>query len=141
VDALVVGRKTYDVVLGFEKWPYGQKPVFVLSTRSLSPTPPGAVVGLMSGSPATIVSELAARGFQHLYVDGGITVQRFLQAGLIDRLIITRVPVLIGAGSRSLVRCHTTSDSNTSRPGSTEAVLSKVSMLPPNRPSAGTARG
>jgi riboflavin biosynthesis pyrimidine reductase len=52
----------------------------------------------MSGDPAEIVSQLAARGIQHVYVDGGITIQRFLQAGLIQRLIITRVPVLIGAG-------------------------------------------
>ena len=52
----------------------------------------------MSGSPAEIVSQLAARGIRHIYVDGGITIQGFLQAGLIQRLIITRVPVLIGAG-------------------------------------------
>jgi riboflavin biosynthesis pyrimidine reductase len=52
----------------------------------------------MSSAPADIVSQLAARGIRHIYVDGGITIQRFLQAGLIQRLIITRVPVLIGAG-------------------------------------------
>jgi riboflavin biosynthesis pyrimidine reductase len=52
----------------------------------------------MSGDPADIVSQLAARGIGHVYVDGGITIQRFLQAGLIQRLIITRVPVLIGQG-------------------------------------------
>jgi riboflavin biosynthesis pyrimidine reductase len=52
----------------------------------------------MSGDPAEIVSQLDARGIRHAYVDGGITIQRFLQAGLIQRLIITRVPVLIGAG-------------------------------------------
>jgi dihydrofolate reductase len=52
----------------------------------------------MSGAPAEIVSRLASRGIGHIYVDGGITIQRFLRAGLIHRLIITRVPVLIGAG-------------------------------------------
>jgi riboflavin biosynthesis pyrimidine reductase len=52
----------------------------------------------MSGEPADIVAELAGRGIGHIYVDGGITIQRFLQAGLIQRLIITRVPVLIGTG-------------------------------------------
>ena len=98
VDALVIGRKTFETVLTFDTWPYGEKPVFVLSTRSLAPAPPGAVVEHMSGDPAEIVSRLAARGIQHIYVDGGITIQRFLQAGLIQRLIITRVPVLIGAG-------------------------------------------
>jgi riboflavin biosynthesis pyrimidine reductase len=52
----------------------------------------------MSGVPGEIVARLAARGIGHVYVDGGITIQRFLQAGLIQRLIITRVPVLIGTG-------------------------------------------
>jgi riboflavin biosynthesis pyrimidine reductase len=52
----------------------------------------------MSGAPDAIVLQLATRGIRHVYVDGGITIQRFLQAGLIQRLIITRVPVLIGAG-------------------------------------------
>ena len=98
VDALVVGRKTFEKVLTFETWPYGQKPVFVLSARPLASTPPGAVVERMSGAPADILSQLTARGIRHVYVDGGITIQRFLQAGLIQRLIITRVPVLIGDG-------------------------------------------
>ena len=52
----------------------------------------------LSGDPADIASQIAARGIGHIYVDGGITIQRFLQAGLIQRLIITRVPVLIGTG-------------------------------------------
>ena len=98
VDALVMGRNTYEVVLGFDKWPYGDKPVFVLSSRPLSPAPSGSVVEHMSGSPQEIVSALAARGFEHLYVDGGVTIQRFLRAGLINRLIVNRVPVLIGSG-------------------------------------------
>jgi dihydrofolate reductase len=98
VDALVIGRKTFETVLAFDAWPYGEKPVFVLSTRTLAPAPPGALVERMSGAPAEIVSQLAARGIGHIYVDGGITIQRFLQARLIQRLIITRVPVLIGRG-------------------------------------------
>jgi len=98
VDALVIGRKTFETVLTFDTWPYGEKPVFVLSTRALASAPAGAVVEHMSGDPAQIVSKLDARGIRHVYVDGGITIQRFLQAGLIQRLIITRVPVLIGAG-------------------------------------------
>ena len=98
VDALVIGRKTFETVLTFDAWPYAEKPVFVLSTRPLATPPLGAVVERMSGAPADIVSQLAGRGIQHIYVDGGITIQRFLQAGLIQRLIITRVPVLIGTG-------------------------------------------
>jgi dihydrofolate reductase len=98
VDVLVIGRKTFETVLAFDAWPYGEKPVVVLSSRPLEPTPAGAIVERMSGSPAEIVSQLEARGIEHIYVDGGITIQRFLRAGLIDRLIISRVPVLIGAG-------------------------------------------
>jgi dihydrofolate reductase len=52
----------------------------------------------MEGEPAEILARLADRGFRHAYVDGGITIQRFLRAGLIQRLVITRVPILIGAG-------------------------------------------
>ena len=98
VDALVIGRHTFDTVLAFDPWPYGTKPVFVLSTRSLPAAPSAAVVEHLSGTPAEVVSLLAARGIQHIYVDGGITIQRFLQAGLIQSLIVTRVPVLIGTG-------------------------------------------
>jgi dihydrofolate reductase len=99
VDALIIGRKTFDAVLTFDAWPYGEKRVFVLSTRQLPATlPPGAIVERMSGAPADITSQLDARGIRHAYVDGGITIQQFLRAGLIQRLIITRVPVLIGEG-------------------------------------------
>lgn len=99
VDAVVMGRRTFEVVLTFGSWPYGTKPVVVLSSRSVDfPEFPGAVIEHMSGTPAEIVSRLAARGMEHIYVDGGVTIQRFLEAGLIQRLVITRVPVLIGSG-------------------------------------------
>ncbi|HEY8130332.1 MAG TPA: dihydrofolate reductase family protein [Thermoanaerobaculia bacterium] len=99
VDAIVIGRKTFDTVLAFETWPYGDKRVVVLSSRPIDLTAiRGGVVEQMDGSPAAIVSRLAASGAHHLYVDGGITIQRFLRAGLVERLIITRVPVLIGEG-------------------------------------------
>jgi dihydrofolate reductase len=98
VDAIVIGRKTFETVLAFEAWPYGAKRVVVLSSRPVDLSAAKGVVEQMSGSPAEIVSRLAASGADHLYVDGGITVQRFLRAGLIQRLIITRVPVLIGDG-------------------------------------------
>lgn len=98
VDALVIGRKTYETVLGFGRWAYGKKPVVVLSTRPLAAAPAGAVVTHMAGEPADIVSRLEAGGIRHIYVDGGDTIQRFLRAGLIQRIVVTRVPVLIGAG-------------------------------------------
>jgi dihydrofolate reductase len=99
VDALVIGRKTFETVLAYPEWPYGKKRVVVLSSKPLDFSGVrGGVVEQMSGTPAEIVSKLAARGVKHIYVDGGITIQAFLRAGLIQRLIITRVPVLIGAG-------------------------------------------
>jgi dihydrofolate reductase len=99
VDALVIGRKTFETVLAFPEWPYGDKRVVVLSSRPLDFSGlRRGVVEQMAGSPADIVSKLAASGAHHLYVDGGITIQGFLRAGLVDRLVITRVPVLIGDG-------------------------------------------
>jgi dihydrofolate reductase len=98
VDALVIGRKTYETVLAFDSWPYGKKPVFVMSAHSLASAPPEAVVERVPVSPKEVAALLSARGVDHVYVDGGITIQGFLSAGLIQRLIITRVPVLIGTG-------------------------------------------
>jgi dihydrofolate reductase len=99
VDAIVIGRKTFEKVLSIEAWPYGDKRVVILSSHPLNLSAvAGGVVEQMAGPPAVIVSQLAARGAHHLYIDGGITIQGFLRAGLIQRLIITRVPVLIGEG-------------------------------------------
>ena len=99
VDALVIGRKTFEIVVAFPEWPYGHKRVVVLSSRPLDLSMVrGGHVEQMGGAPAEIVSRLAASGAHHLYIDGGITIQEFLRAGLIQRLIITRVPVLIGEG-------------------------------------------
>lgn len=99
VDAIVIGRKTFETVLAFEAWPYGAKRVVVLSSRPLDLSAVrGGIVEQMAGPPAEIVAKLAASGAHHLYVDGGITIQGFLRAGLVQRLIITRVPVLIGEG-------------------------------------------
>jgi dihydrofolate reductase len=52
----------------------------------------------MTATPAEVVDRLAARGMAHLYIDGGATIQRFLTVGLIQRMIITRVPVVLGTG-------------------------------------------
>lgn len=99
VDALVMGRKTFETVLAFPDWPFGAKPVVVLSSRPETlVAPTGAVCDFMTGPPADIVTRLEARGLRHVYVDGGVTIQRFLEAGLIQRMIITRVPVLLGTG-------------------------------------------
>jgi dihydrofolate reductase len=99
VDAIIIGRKTFETVLTFDAWPYGKKPVVVLSTRPSELTPPeGAVCDVISGTPHEIVARLTERGMKHLYIDGGVTIQGFLEAGLIQRMIITRIPVLLGSG-------------------------------------------
>jgi len=100
VDYLVMGRSTYNVVLGFGgEWPYGEKRIVVLSSRPVEiPAGISATVEWMSGPPDEIVRRLSERGVNHLYIDGGQTIQRFLAKGLIQQLIITRVPVLIGDG-------------------------------------------
>lgn len=98
VDGLVIGRKTYETVLGFGGWFYGEMPVVVLSNGELKKLPEGGNVERMSGDPTRIVAELESRGRHHLYIDGGITIQRFLRAGLIDRMVLSRLPILIGDG-------------------------------------------
>lgn len=99
VDALVIGRKTFETVLAFPQWPYGDKRVIVLSSHRLDLSKaPANLVEQMQGSPREIVFQLEARGIGNIYLDGGVTIQRFLREGMIQRLIITRVPVLIGQG-------------------------------------------
>lgn len=101
IDTIVMGRKTFEKVLTFDKWYYGTKRVVVLSHQPLDLSAAqarGGVVEQIAGAPSGIVSKLAASGTNRLYVDGGITIQQFLRAGLIHRLIISRLPVLIGEG-------------------------------------------
>lgn len=98
VDALVMGRKTFETVLNFGVWPY-DKPVFILS-QSLKQLPPGfsSKAEIHPGPLQQLVQDLARNNFKHIYVDGGKTIQSFLSAGLIDKIIITRIPILIGKG-------------------------------------------
>lgn len=99
VDTIVIGRKTFETVLIFAAWPYGSKRVVVLSSGTVDLSGArGGVVEQMAGPPEEIVAKLSASGARHVYVDGGITIQGFLRAGLIQRITVTRVPVLIGEG-------------------------------------------
>lgn len=99
VDALVMGRVTYETVLSFGAWPYGKMPVVVLTHQQIEiPESIADTVFVMSAPPEEVVQRLAGQGYQHLYIDGGRTIQGFLREKLIDQLIITRVPVLIGGG-------------------------------------------
>ncbi|HEX6982147.1 MAG TPA: dihydrofolate reductase family protein [Balneolaceae bacterium] len=100
VDAVIMGRNTFEKVLTFslEKWPYSKR-VIALTTHSLEiPDHLTDKVTVMSGSPRVIVDQLSREGLNHFYIDGGKTIQSFLNAGLINEMIITRIPVIIGDG-------------------------------------------
>ncbi|MBA4018225.1 MAG: deaminase [Pirellula sp.] len=100
-DALVMGRATFEQVLSFPQWYYGDKPVYVLS-RTMAELPAGTpdTVRLHALEPREMVRVAAEHGHTRLYIDGGRTIQGFLTAGLIDDLTITVIPVLLGAGLR-----------------------------------------
>ncbi|ODN69869.1 dihydrofolate reductase family protein [Methylobrevis pamukkalensis] len=98
VDGVVMGRGTFEAVQGFDPWPY-VKPMIVLS-QSLEAVPERLAddVEISRQAPEELMARLAARGWRRVYVDGGAVIRSFLGAGLIDDLLITRIPVLIGAG-------------------------------------------
>lgn len=100
IDAILMGRKTYEKVLSFGiAWPYS-KPVFVLS--STSKKVPENLIGkveMISGPITNVVEELRKRNFKDLYIDGGKLIQSFLAEDMIDELIVTQVPILLGGGS------------------------------------------
>jgi dihydrofolate reductase len=99
IDALVMGRNTMDLVLSLGiEWPY-TKPVFVLSnTMTAAPEGMGDKIFLIKGELNGVVKDLNKKGFNNLYIDGGITVQNFLKEDLIDEMIITTIPIILGAG-------------------------------------------
>lgn len=95
VDALVLGRKTWETALGFPEWPYAGKRVVVMS-REAREGRHGE--GFHRGPPEELAAALRADGVQRVYVDGGATIRGFLAAGLIDDLTVSVIPVLLGAG-------------------------------------------
>jgi dihydrofolate reductase len=99
VDTLVMGRKTFEQVLSFGVWPYGHIPVVVLSRNPIH-IPPDLIdmVSHASGSPSALLERLSTQGVQHVYVDGGSTIQGFLAESLIDQITITTIPVILGDG-------------------------------------------
>lgn len=99
IDALIMGRNTFEAVCSFDvKWPYS-KPVFVLShTLTSIPEELHDKAEIISGELSQIIESLNKRGFTKLYIDGGKTIQSFLEADLIDELTITQIPILLGGG-------------------------------------------
>jgi dihydrofolate reductase len=100
IDALVMGRITFETVCGFDiDWPY-QKPVFVLSTTLTEiPEKFKGKAHLVKGTVPEVLKQIHQKGFFRLYIDGGVTIQSFLREDLIDELVITIIPVLLGGGS------------------------------------------
>jgi len=99
VDTLIMGRKTYEQVLSFGQWPYGDTPVVVLSHNSIKiPSHVSDTVSCSAEAPAALLTRLAGQAVEHVYVDGGTTIQSFLAESLIDEITITRIPVVIGDG-------------------------------------------
>ena len=99
IDHIIMGRNTFEKVLTFGGWPYEGTPLTVLSS-TLNEVPPHlqGKAEVLSLEPPAILERLRAMGRKRIYIDGGRTVQRFLRANLIDELIISTLPVLIGNG-------------------------------------------
>lgn len=100
VDGIVMGRGTYESVLGFESWPF-HKPVVVMSRSLAAEDVPQHLrdkLRISAAQPAELVAQLRGEGWTRAYIDGGAVIRAFLQAGLIQELTLTRVPVLIGSG-------------------------------------------
>jgi dihydrofolate reductase len=97
VDALVLGRRTYDTVRGFPAWPYGGKRCVVLTHN-----PPEARHGeqFHAGPPLPLLEQLHADGVRRVYVDGGAVIQQFLRDDLIDDITLSIIPLLLGDGIR-----------------------------------------
>jgi len=98
IDGIVMGRHTFELVTGFDPWPY-TKPLFVLSNSMKDvPLKVRDKAELVHGKLSSIIESLQRKGFQNLYIDGGKTIQSFLKEDLIDELILTRIPVVLGSG-------------------------------------------
>jgi dihydrofolate reductase len=99
IDVLVMGRGSFEKVLEFDPWPYGTKPVIVLS-NSLTDVPEALqdTVRIEALPSQELVEKLSQEGYKHVYLDGGQIIQSFLRDGLVDDMVLTSIPVLIGAG-------------------------------------------
>lgn len=100
IDALVMGRTTFETVIGFDvPWPYN-KPVFVLSNKlNEIPESHKEKAFLVKGTLTEILDQIHKKGFHKLYIDGGTTIRSFLKEDLIDEMVLTTIPVLLGGGS------------------------------------------
>jgi len=114
VDAIVIGRKTFETVLAFDTWPYGEKRVVVLSSRPIDLSAVrGGVVEQMGAPPAEIVSQLAARGIHHLYIDGASPFKGSCAPGSFNGSLSLVCPCSLEREFLSSAACRTTFGSAT----------------------------
>jgi dihydrofolate reductase len=100
VDAIIMGRGTFDTVAGFDAWPYS-KPSLVMSRTLRQDAVPAKAAGkveITSATPRDVADECIRHGWQEVYVDGGQILGAFIALNLLDELTVTRLPILIGAG-------------------------------------------
>jgi dihydrofolate reductase len=96
IDTLVIGRGTYETVLAFPQWPYGDKRVIVCTTR---PASPAHGEELWSGPPRELAQRLEREGARRVYLDGGMLIRGFLRAGIaVEEITVNVIPVILGAG-------------------------------------------
>lgn len=95
IDALVLGKNTYETVCSFDEWPYSGKRVIVLSS-TLNEVRKEAE--LYRGQLVELASILHSQGIKHVWIDGGITVSKFLEAGLVDQITLSIIPIILGSG-------------------------------------------
>lgn len=103
VDCMIMGRKCMEVISGMdlpsEQWPYGDTHIVVLSSTIKEPPENlSGKVKMVSGDILTLIKKLKRSGYTHAYVDGGATITSFLNLKLINRMTITKAPVLLGEG-------------------------------------------
>jgi dihydrofolate reductase len=96
--AILMGRATYRVAAAFDAWPFGEVPVFVATTRPLDDAV-APTVHAIRGSAAELLALVRERVDGNVYLDGGSLIRQFLDAGLVDELTVTLIPVLLGSGS------------------------------------------
>ena len=98
VGLMLMGRRTYDVVCGFGQWPYGDMPVWVVTHRALE-DPPAPTVTAIGGDISEVIARAReAAGEGDVYLDGGHLIRQALAMGLVDEMIVTYIPLVLGAG-------------------------------------------
>ncbi|WP_411277325.1 dihydrofolate reductase family protein [Gaiella sp.] len=95
VDALAMGRGTYDHIAALDPLPFDGRPLCVFTHR---PPEPRTGVTFWQATPGEAASEWERQGLGRVYVDGGRLIGSFLEADLIDDITITVVPILLGSG-------------------------------------------